>query len=225
MECCRVNILAFVSLLFLSPVVRGWGIDGHLTICRIAQSRLSEAAAAAVKKLLPDSANDDLGSLCSWADQIKFHYHWSSALHFIDTPDRLCTSQYHNNLTEALLFLSHFMGDIHQTPITNNSFCKKSQIISILLCILPWKPRIKRKIRVPAASNKLVDIPPDDYTWRKYGQKPIKGSPHPRDFNFLRKHQSIARGFIPIISTYKMLFRNYALAAELHDEVFKLEQS
>lgn len=39
---------------------------------------------------------------------------------------------------------------------------------------------MKRSIKVPAISNKVADIPPDEYTWRKYGQKPIKGSPHPR---------------------------------------------
>lgn len=100
--------------------------------------------------LLPDYAKGDLASLCSWADQVRFRYRWSSPLHFIDTPDNKCTYIYsrdcHNaegkegmcvdgaiknytselgnyggratgvnyNLTEALLFLSHFMGDIHQ---------------------------------------------------------------------------------------------------------------
>ncbi|PHT33382.1 Endonuclease 3 [Capsicum baccatum] len=132
-------------------VVHGWGLDGHYSVCKIAQSRLSKAAAKAVEELLPHSANGDLASVCIWADRVKFRYHWSSPLHYIDTPDKLCTYRYSRdckdedgvadrcvagainnytnqlltynkgsdqastyNLTEALLFLSHFIGDIHQ---------------------------------------------------------------------------------------------------------------
>ncbi|KAJ9163336.1 hypothetical protein P3X46_023014 [Hevea brasiliensis] len=151
-SCFKVGIiLTIFSLTLLLPVTHGWGNDGHFIVCRIAQSRLSEAAADALKQLLPESAENDLARVCSWADNVKFRYHWSSALHYIDTPDSLCTYQYNRdckdengdegrcvagainnytsqlityntafslqieyNLTEALLFLSHFIGDIHQ---------------------------------------------------------------------------------------------------------------
>ncbi|KAF5751918.1 Endonuclease 2 2 isoform 1 [Tripterygium wilfordii] len=150
MGACRFHIVvAILSLVFLLPGIHGWGADGHHTICKIAQSRLSEAAADAVKELLPAFAENDLASVCSWADQVRFHYHWSAPLHFINTPG-VCNFDYNRdckdedgvkgrcvaaainnyttelltykqdssksdyNLTESLLFLSHFMGDIHQ---------------------------------------------------------------------------------------------------------------
>ncbi|CAJ1932403.1 unnamed protein product [Sphenostylis stenocarpa] len=150
MGCDRVQLVGTVSFLLLLSSAQGWGKDGHAIVCKIAQARLSTAAAEAVTKLLPESAQNDLASQCSWPDDVKREIPWSSSLHFADTPDSVCSyddsrdcvdqrtgiknrcvvagiSNYTNqlleygsytdspyNLTEALLFLSHFMGDIHQ---------------------------------------------------------------------------------------------------------------
>uniref|UniRef100_A0A0E0MQW4 Aspergillus nuclease S1 n=1 Tax=Oryza rufipogon TaxID=4529 RepID=A0A0E0MQW4_ORYRU len=136
-------LLLLFSSLFPAPS-HAWGIHGHLI------GRLSDAAAAAVRGLLPSYAGGNLSSLCSWADGVKLRYPWSAPLHYIDTPDHLCSYTYDRdckdedsfrgrcvagainnytsqlltydatspstqyNLTQALLFLAHFVGDIHQ---------------------------------------------------------------------------------------------------------------
>jgi len=55
------------------------------------QARLSNAAAEGVSKLLPKSAENELASQCSWPDAVRKEFPWSSALHFADTPDTVCS--------------------------------------------------------------------------------------------------------------------------------------
>ncbi|GAB2298718.1 Endonuclease 4 [Dionaea muscipula] len=144
-------VFGTVVSLQLIPSILSWGQHGHYATCKIAEAYLSEDAVVAVKQLLPKSAGGELAAVCSWPDEIRFHYRWSGPLHYIDTPDFRCqydysrdchdssgnegrcvtgaiynytqqlVSGYQNNtfkskynLTEALMFLAHFIGDVHQ---------------------------------------------------------------------------------------------------------------
>lgn len=48
---------------------------------------------AAVKELLPDSAEGELASVCSWADEVRFRKRWTSPLHYLNTPE-VCNYDY-----------------------------------------------------------------------------------------------------------------------------------
>ncbi|CAK7350684.1 unnamed protein product [Dovyalis caffra] len=83
-------------LLQLVSGILGWGEEGHYATGKIAEGYLTAEALAAVKELLPESAEGDLANVCSWPDEIKSlsQYRWSSALHFADTPDLKCNYEY-----------------------------------------------------------------------------------------------------------------------------------
>ncbi|XP_010439450.1 PREDICTED: endonuclease 5-like [Camelina sativa] len=148
--------LWLASVLVLTQLVSGalcWGKEGHYTVCKIAEGYFEDDTIAAVKKLLPESAEGDLAAFCSWPDEIKHlsQWKWTSVLHYVNTPEYRCNYEYcrdchdankhkhlcvtgaifnytnqlisasknsqslvHYNLTEALMFLSHYMGDVHQ---------------------------------------------------------------------------------------------------------------
>uniref|UniRef100_A0A1D1YVZ5 Aspergillus nuclease S1 n=1 Tax=Anthurium amnicola TaxID=1678845 RepID=A0A1D1YVZ5_9ARAE len=141
--------LVLISLsISAAPSVDAWGKEGHFMVCKIAEKYLTENATNAVLELLPAVAEGDLAAVCSWADEVRFRYRWSSPLHYINTPgvcnfkqsrdchnakgekDMCVVGAINNytaqlltygdsspsgyNLTESLMFLAHFMGDVHQ---------------------------------------------------------------------------------------------------------------
>ena len=132
--------LTLLLVLILSIPCFGWGRDGHKITGTIATHYLTPEAKAAVTALLGDQT---LADVSTWVDEIRSDsaYRWASPLHYSnvkpgeaefdlsrDCPERACVvsaiNKYtevlqtadasHGEKAEALKFLVHFVGDIHQ---------------------------------------------------------------------------------------------------------------
>jgi hypothetical protein len=117
-----------------------WGEDGHKIIADIAARELTPQAAAQVKDLLNGWEMTDVAS---WADHVRSEpkYQWTAPLHYVNVPpgaegfdfQRDCPAGEcvvgaihkfiavlhdpaadHAKKAEALKFLLHFVGDVHQ---------------------------------------------------------------------------------------------------------------
>jgi len=131
------RLLAF-SLLLLPVLGHCWGSEGHQVVALIAQSRLTSAAQAEVGRLLALEPGATLSSVSTWADEhrnpatAKWHYvnfpRGNCEFDAVrDCPDGHCVVAAINRQTQilgsatsdehklqALKFLVHFWGDIHQ---------------------------------------------------------------------------------------------------------------
>jgi hypothetical protein len=117
----------------------GWGPEGHSLVARIAEAQLSAATRAKVLEILGPDAS--MASVSSWPDQIRRSRPASGPWHFVDIPisqphldmARDCPkgdcvvakigdfqkvlrdpATPPDQRREALMFLIHFVGDMHQ---------------------------------------------------------------------------------------------------------------
>lgn len=120
-----------------------WGWTVHALIGELAERQLSEEARREVRMLLIDEPEPTLAAVATWADQMREQpgWEWTAPMHYVkfitdgcrevrpeDCRDGLCVygavDRYRSQLAdrslsrrqraEALKFVVHFVGDIHQ---------------------------------------------------------------------------------------------------------------
>ena len=136
------RVLITLLLAFLSVPSAAWGPVGHETVAFIGTDNLTLAAKTKIVALLDQG--DDLATISNWADKVRmFGRPETAPWHFIDLPIRKALtikdeqdycpnndcvlnqlqifegilgdeSQPKSKREEALKFVIHFMGDLHQ---------------------------------------------------------------------------------------------------------------
>lgn len=138
----RVRWLGLLIWLAAMPVW-AWSGPGHELVAQLAEAQLQPSTRAAALALLQDEGHDSLADVARWADEVRDEraYRWSAPLHFVNhapgscdyRPARHCADgacvigaveRFRSELAdhrlplarrrEALKFLVHFVGDLHQ---------------------------------------------------------------------------------------------------------------
>ncbi len=131
------HFFAIFMVLFIQKAW-AWGPMGHMVVAQIAENNLSVNAKKSIDKIL---LGHSLADVSNWADSIKSKPEWahSKPWHFVDIPDggdystvehshdgdvvaaitemvRILKDQRSTTLEKenALKFIVHFVGDIHQ---------------------------------------------------------------------------------------------------------------
>ncbi len=134
----QISLLSLCLGLCFSTTAWSWGPTGHRVVGEIAQRYLSKSAQRGIKKLV---GKEGLGMMSNWPDFIKsdHNYDHCSPWHYVTIPDGQTYDQIekdpkgdvveaiermivtlkdknadHVKKIEALKFLVHFVGDIHQ---------------------------------------------------------------------------------------------------------------
>jgi hypothetical protein len=130
-------ILAIVAL--MSSISFSWGRDGHRIIATVAEEHLDETTKVMIQSLI---GNNHLYSIANWADEIRRERPETGPWHYVNIslnstgynaqrdcpPPRSCVvekikefsrilvdkSASREQRAEALKFLVHFVGDVHQ---------------------------------------------------------------------------------------------------------------
>lgn len=122
---------------------RAWGPDGHRIVGELAERALTPEARTQVKALLKDEPEPTLAGVANWPDDIRRDQAWrhTGPWHYLNLPDLRCdyqpprdcpdgncvigaidaqtrmladASQPRQKRIEALKFVVHLVGDVHQ---------------------------------------------------------------------------------------------------------------
>ncbi|MCS4307370.1 hypothetical protein M2404_001697 [Rheinheimera pacifica] len=133
-----MRVLLAALLLIISLPGQAFSKTGHLLICDMAYQLASEDTRLQIDSLLKHTPYSGFGPACSWADDIRLQpeFAWSSSHHYVNMrrgetavnmahcPEQGCILSAINDMQQrlvqnntdwqALLFLAHHIGDLHQ---------------------------------------------------------------------------------------------------------------
>ncbi|HTW36677.1 MAG TPA: S1/P1 nuclease, partial [Rhizomicrobium sp.] len=146
-ECLGIVSIVLLATLHASAAL-AWGAEGHQIIAHIAASKLTPRAQAEVSQLLGGNTETAMVQASTWADEIRPSRRETAPWHFVDIPigssgydasrdcvhDDCVVAQIIRDESviadrrlvpavraEALKFLIHFVGDIHQPLHASNN--------------------------------------------------------------------------------------------------------